>query len=569
MGAGLTLAVAQLNPTVGDLEGNRARIAAAVEKAARCHADLLVTPELSLVGYPPEDLVLKQAFVDAARHALDELIAWSQAHEQLPAFVVGLPWREGERLYNAVILVAGGRILGRIFKRMLPNYGVFDEKRHFTPAASAEPVQVAGIPIGLMICEDMWFPEVPSELTAKGAAVLVAVNASPYEIEKRAHRLEVAGARVRETGLPLVFVNQIGGQDELLFDGASFALDAEGRTVARLAACEEDFAVLEVMAGSAGSAALTRRLGGQAHWAEQEAGIYEALLLGVRDYARKNGFRDVVLGLSGGIDSALVATLATDALGAEHVWTVMLPSPYTSKESLEDAAALARNLGVRHDVIPITPAMDALETMLRPAFDALAPDETEENVQARLRGLTVMALSNKFGHLVLATGNKSELSVGYATLYGDMVGGFSPLKDVYKTLVYRLARWRNAHRPGHAHGPAGAVIPERILTKPPSAELKPGQTDQDSLPPYPVLDDILHGLIEEELGFARIVARGHPPALVARVESMLYAAEYKRRQGAPGIKITRKSFTRDRRYPITNAFRTARLRMVAEDRRKG
>ncbi len=568
MGAGLTLAVAQLNPTVGDLEGNRARIVGAVEKAARYGADLLVTPELSLVGYPPEDLVLKRAFVDAARHALDELVAWSRAHERAPAFVVGLPWREGDRLYNAAILVARGRIEGRVFKRMLPNYGVFDEKRHFTPAASAQPIRIGGVPIGLMICEDMWFPDVPNELAAKGAAVLVAVNASPYEIEKRAHRLEVAGARVRETGLPLVFVNQIGGQDELLFDGASFALDAHGRAVARLAACEEDFAVLDIAAdGSPASCA--RRLGGKAHWAEREAGIYEALLLGVRDYARKNGFRDVVLGLSGGIDSALVATLATDALGAEHVWTVMLPSPYTSKESLEDAAALARNLGVRHDVMPITPAMEALETMLRPAFDALAADETEENIQARLRGLTVMALSNKFGHLVLATGNKSELSVGYATLYGDMVGGFSPLKDVYKTLVYRLARWRNAHRPDRAHGPAGAVIPERILTKPPSAELKPGQTDQDSLPPYPALDDILHGLIEEELGFARIVARGHPPELVARIESMLYAAEYKRRQGAPGIKITRKSFTRDRRYPITNAFRTARLRMVEEERRDG
>ncbi len=568
MGAGLTLAVAQLNPTVGDLDGNRARILRAVERAASAGADLVVTPELSLVGYPPEDLVLKRAFVDAARHALEELLAWSRTHEKAPAFVVGLPWREDGHLYNAAVLVAGGRIGGRAFKRMLPNYGVFDEKRHFTPAASAEPVRVGGVPIGLMICEDMWFADVPSELARKGAAFLVAVNASPYEIEKRTHRLEVAGARVRETGLALVFVNQIGGQDELLFDGASFALDAQGRAVARLAACEEDFAVVDVVMRD-GAASLARRLGGRARWAEEEAGVYEALLLGVRDYARKNGFRDVVLGLSGGIDSALVATLAADALGPEHVWTVMLPSPYTSRESLEDAAALARNLGVRHDVIPITPAMDALATMLRPAFDGLAPDETEENIQARLRGLTVMALSNKFGHLVLATGNKSELSVGYATLYGDMVGGFSPLKDVYKTLVYRLARWRNAHRPAHAHGPAGAVIPERILTKAPSAELKPGQTDQDSLPPYPVLDDILHGLIEEELGFARIVARGHPPELVARVESMLYAAEYKRRQGAPGIKITRKSFTRDRRYPITNAFRTARLRMVAEDGRSG
>ncbi len=567
MGQGLTLAIAQLNPTVGDLEGNRDRIVAALERAAGCGADLLVTPELSLVGYPPEDLVLKRAFVDAARGVLEELVAWSQARDDLPAFVVGLPWREGDHLYNAAVLVAGGRIAGRTFKRMLPNYGVFDEKRHFTPAATAEPVRLGDVPIGLMICEDMWFEDVPSELAAKGAAFLVAVNASPYEIEKRAHRLDVAGARVQETGLPLVFVNQVGGQDELLFDGASFALDADGMVRARLEACEEDFAVLDITL-AANTTSLTPRLGGEARWPEGEAGIYDALLLGVRDYARKNGFRDVVLGLSGGIDSALVATLATDALGPEHVWTVMLPSPYTSRESLEDAAALARNLGVRHDVIPITPAMDALETMLRPVFDALAADETEENIQARLRGLTIMALSNKFGHLVLATGNKSELSVGYATLYGDMVGGFSPLKDVYKTLVYRLARWRNTHRPRRGHGPAGEVIPARILTKAPSAELKPGQTDQDSLPPYPVLDDILHGLIEEELGFDRIVARGHPPELVAKVESMLYAAEYKRRQGAPGIKITRKSFTRDRRYPITNAFRTARMRMV-EARRQG
>ncbi|GIX17398.1 MAG: NAD+ synthase [Rhodothalassiaceae bacterium] len=559
MGGTVSIAIAQIDQTVGDLEGNRARIIAAAERAAALGADLVITPELSLVGYPPEDLVLKNAFIEGARAMLDSLLAWSG--ERAPALVVGLPWAEEGRLYNAAVVVERGRIAARVFKRMLPNYGVFDEKRHFTPAATAEPVVFRDLPLGLMICEDMWFPDVPGELKAKGAAILIAVNASPFETEKHAHRLDVARARVAETGLALVFANQIGGQDELLFDGASFVLDATGQAAARLAAFAEDLAMIEVDGGRA-PARIRIRHGGDAHWEEGEAAIYLALVLGIRDYARKNGFRQAVLGLSGGIDSALVAALAADALGPDQVWGVMLPSPYTSRESLEDAAAVARNLGIRHDVIPITPAMEAVEEMLRPVFHGLAPDETEENIQARLRGLVVMALSNKFGHLVLSTGNKSELSVGYATLYGDMAGGFSPLKDVYKTLVYRLARWRNAHHPTGALGPKGVVIPERILTRAPSAELRPGQTDQDKLPPYPVLDDILHGLIEEELGFADIVARGHPPELVARVEAMLYAAEYKRRQGAPGIKITRKSFTRDRRYPVTNAFRTARLRMV-------
>ncbi len=561
MADSFTMAIAQLDPTVGDLSGNAARIFAAWEEAARAHVDLLVTPELSLCGYPPEDLILKRAFRRACRTELERLARRIAAAGEGPALAVGLPWEEGDgRVFNAVAVLDGGGIVGLVRKRELPNYGVFDEKRVFVAAeGAATPVAVRGARVGLMVCEDVWFARVPAQLRDNGAEFLVAVNASPFEVEKHAERERVVGERVRETGLALAFVNQVGGQDEILFDGASFVMNPDGTVPVRLPAFREHFA-LAVWEQAKDGAGAGRRcaVGDRIAWDENEPAVYQALMLGLRDYVTKNRFPGVILGLSGGIDSALTATIAADALGPENVWTVMLPSPWTSEASLEDAAEVARRLGVRHDVVPIGAAMETVGAALRPLFDELPPNEAEENVQARLRGLLLMALSNKFGDMVLACGNKSELSVGYATLYGDMSGGFTPLKDVYKTLVYRLARWRNGHRPPGALGPAGAPIPERVLEKPPSAELKPGQTDQDTLPPYETLDDILHGLIEEALGFDEIVARGHAPEVVARVERMLYAAEYKRRQAPPGIKITRKSFTRDRRYPITNAFRSAR-----------
>lgn len=554
----LAIAIAQLNPTVGDFDGNAERILAAWTEAARLGADLVVAPELSLCGYPPEDLVLKRAFRRACGQALERIAARLEAAGEGPALAVGLPL-EGEAgaIHNVSVVLDRGEIVGRATKRELPNYGVFDEKRVFTPGGAAVPIPVRGVSLGLMICEDMWFPHVAAELAAAGADLLVAVNGSPFEIDKHAERIEVVRRRTAETGLALAFVNQVGGQDEILFDGASFIGNPDGRVARRLPAFAEHVAISRWHRAGAGAALLCEAAADPA-WEEGAPAIYRALMLGLRDYVEKNGFPGVLLGLSGGIDSALTATLAVDALGAERVWTVMMPSPYTSRESLEDATGLAQRLGVRHETVSIAGGMRAVDAALRPLFDDLPPDETEENIQARLRGLYLMSLSNKFGRMVLSCGNKSEISVGYATLYGDMVGGFTPLKDVYKTLVYKLARWRNEEHPPGALGPADAPIPGRFLTKAPSAELRPGQTDQDTLPPYEVLDDILHGLVEEALGFDDIVARGHDAATVARVERMLYASEYKRRQAAPGIKITRKSFTRDRRYPITNAFLSAR-----------
>ncbi len=554
----LAIAIAQLNPTVGDLDGNAEKILAAWEEGARLGADLVVTPELSLCGYPPEDLVLKRAFRRACADALERIRERLASAGAGPALAVGLPSEgTGGAIHNVSVVLDRGEIIGRATKRELPNYGVFDEKRVFTPGGAVRPIPVRGVPVGLMICEDMWFPHVAADLRAAGAALLIAVNGSPYEIDKHAERVAVVRRRVAETGLALAFVNQVGGQDELVFDGASFVANPGGEVALRLPAFSEHVA-LGRWERAQESGPFTCRGAEGAVWEAGEPAIYRALMLGLGDYVEKNRFAGVLLGLSGGIDSALTATLAVDALGAERVWTVMMPSPYTSDASREDAAELARRLSVRHEVVPITDGMQAVADALGPFFDDLPPDETEENIQARLRGLYLMALSNKFGRMVLSCGNKSEISVGYATLYGDMVGGFTPLKDVYKTLVYRLARWRNGARPPGARGPDAPPIPARFLTKPPSAELRPDQTDQDSLPPYEVLDDILHGFVEEALGFDDIVARGHDPATVARVERMLYASEYKRRQAAPGIKITRKSFTRDRRYPITNAFLSAR-----------
>lgn len=542
----LKIAAAQLDLTVGDVAGNLERLRRARAEAAALGADLVLAPELAIAGYPPEDLVLKPAFVDACMAAVRTLAA-----EPGPALIAGCPWRQNDKVYNAALLLDGGAIAATRFKHELPNYGVFDEKRVFAPGPAPGPVVFRGVRLGLMICEDMWIPDVTETLAETGAEILLVPNGSPFESDKRDVRVQLAAQRVIESGLPLLYVNQVAGQDELVFDGGSFALDAERRLCFQAPDWEELVALT------------TWRRAGDGWTVEGEltppteglAGIWQAMMLGLRDYVRKNRFPGIVLGLSGGIDSALSAAVAVDALGPDAVHCVMLPSPYTSRESLEDAAETARLLGVSLRTISIEPAMRAFKEMLDESFTGRNEDITEENIQSRARGVTLMALSNKFGWMVLSTGNKSEMSVGYSTLYGDMCGGYSVLKDVYKTTVFDLARWRNGALPKNARGPAGRVIPERVIAKPPTAELKPNQTDQDTLPPYPVLDDILECLVELELPVEKIVARGHDEATVRKVWRMLDTAEYKRRQAPPGVKITRRAFGRDRRYPITNGFR--------------
>ncbi len=547
----LTIALAQLNPTVGDIEGNIGMVRKARAQAAAGGADLVVYSELIVTGYPPEDLVLKPMFQEATRRALEDLA--KDTADGGPAMLLGVPWREGSKLHNAALLLEGGAIAATRSKYDLPNYGVFDEKRVFAPGPLPGPIPFRGARLGVMVCEDMWAGEVTECLDECGAEILIVINSSPFELDKVDERLSLAVARVTEANLPLIYVNQVGGQDELVFDGASFVLGADRSLSAQAPSWSEDL----LLTGW--------RKDGRERWIcdvtkriappEGFEAIYSALVLGLHDYVDKNYFPGVLIGLSGGVDSALSAAIAADALGPERVRSVMMPSRYTSRQSLDDAAETARLLGVRLDTVPIEPAVDAFGGMLKELFLQHAPDTTEENIQARIRGLILMAVSNKFGHMVLSTGNKSEMSIGYATLYGDMCGGFSVLKDVYKTMVYALCRWRNQNRPANAKGPAGRVIPESVLDKAPSAELKADQTDQDTLPPYEVLDDILHGLIEEELALEEIVKRGHPRETVARVWRMLDVAEYKRRQAPPGIKITRRSFGRDRRYPITNAFK--------------
>ena len=547
----LSIALAQLNPTVGDVQGNTAQVRTAWARGAASGADLVVFSELVLVGYPPEDLVLRPALVDAAAQALRQLAADSRVDGSAPGLVVGLPWADDGRLHNAVALVVDGRIDLR-YKHELPNYGVFDEKRVFTPGPLPAPVDFRGTRIGLPICEDIWFPETVAHLARAGAELLLVPNGSPFEVDKFPQRMELARARVSEAGLPLVYVNQVGGQDELVFDGGSFVVNRNGRLAHMSPFWGESIAVTRWARNAEGWCC-----DGDASWSAEPrlSSIYSAMMLGLRDYARKNGFGGVVLGLSGGIDSALTAVVAVDALGAARVRGVRLPSQFSSDHSLADAAASAHAIGIRLETLPIQPAVDAVERSVQPLFGDRPRDVTEENLQARVRGVLLMALSNKFGELLVTTGNKSEMSVGYATLYGDMCGGYSVLKDIYKTEVYALARWRNRHRPTGALGPAGEVIPESSITKAPSAELRPNQTDQDSLPPYDELDGILRGLVEEERSVHELVERGFARDTVARVQRLLFAAEYKRRQAPPGVKITRRSFGRDRRYPLTNRFR--------------
>ena len=546
----IKIALAQINPKLGDVAGNVARISRARAEAAVGGADLVLAPELVVSGYPPEDLVLKPAFQDACRQGVETLA--KETADGGPAIIVGSPWVEEGKLYNGAFLLGNGRILAKRFKYDLPNYGVFDEKRVFVPGPLPEPIDFNGMRLGLMICEDLWFPATAGYLKQRGADLLLVPNGSPYDHAKPEQRLDIAGSRQDETDLPIIYVNQVGGQDELVFDGDSFVLDCGRQMRARLPSFEEKVVVTEWQRGNDGWLCLPADI---APTLDPMESIYRAMVLGLRDYVEKNRFPGILLGLSGGIDSALSVAVGVDALGADRVRAVMMPSPYTSQDSLDDAAACARLLGIRYDIVSIEPAMRAFDTMLRDIFAGTQKDTTEENIQSRARGMTLMAMSNKLGHMLLTTGNKSEMSVGYATLYGDMCGGYSVLKDIYKVTVFALSRWRNQHRPHGALGPLGPVMPERVITKPPSAELKPDQTDQDTLPPYDVLDGILTCLVEQEMAVDQIVAKGYDRATVLRVWRMLDLAEYKRRQAPPGVKISRRAFGRDRRYPITNGFR--------------
>ncbi len=546
----LRIALAQLNPTLGDVAGNLASARAVQAEAAAQGADLVMLPELFLAGYPPEDLVLKPAFQDACRAACEALAR--DTGEGRPGILVGLPWVEDGRLHNAYALLDSGRIAAVRFKVDLPNYGVFDEKRVFVPGPMPGPVDFRGVRLGLPVCEDIWGGDVVECLAETGAEILLVPNGSPYWRGKTDERFSIAAARVVESGLPLAYLNQVCGQDELVFDGASFVLNGDRGLAVQLPA----FAATVVTTQWHREGDTWRCAAGEiASVPEGDEADYAACMLGLRDYVEKNRFPGVVLGLSGGIDSAICAALAVDALGPDRVHCIMLPYRYTSRDSLADARACAEALGARYDIVPIAGPVEGFEAALAPLFEGTGRDITEENLQSRARGTILMSVSNKFGPMVVTTGNKSEMSVGYATLYGDMNGGFNPIKDLYKTEVYRLSALRNRWKPDGALGPDGIVIPERILTKAPTAELRENQTDQDSLPPYDVLDDILECLVEHEMRLSEVVARGHDLATARKVERLLYLAEYKRRQSAPGVKVTRKYFGRDRRYPIVNRFR--------------
>ena len=543
----LRIALAQMKQRVGDLAGNADAILAVRAEAAAQGADLVLTPELQLTGYPVEDLVLKPEFVRRTIEASERLV--DATADGGPALLFGTLHQSEGAIYNAMVLAEGGRIVGRTLKHELPNYGTFDEKRIFASGPLPRPIIWRGVKLGVPICEDIWLQRVCAALRDAGADLLLVPNGSPFELDKDDRRLAIVRTRVTETGLPLAFLNRVGGQDEIVFDGASFIVNDDGQLVVQMIDWEEQLLLTDWAAGANGWRCETRALAVLDPYPQD---IYHAMMVGLRDYVRDNGFPGVILGMSGGIDSALSAAIAVDALGPDKVWCVMMPSEYTSAHSLDDAEAAARLLGVRHDVIPIAPGIAALGQML-PGIAGIAA----ENIQSRLRMVTLMGLSNRDGHMLLTTGNKSEMSVGYATLYGDMAGGYSVLKDAYKTTVFALSRWRNAHKPPDALGPDGAAMPQRIIDKPPSAELRHDQKDEDSLPPYALLDRILHALVEQEQSVAEAArTTGADEALVADIEAKLLRAEYKRRQAPPGVKIGTRNFGRDRRYPITNAFHT-------------
>ena len=551
MTASLKIAFAQLNPIVGDVPGNLAKARKARADAAAQGADIILFSELFLVGYPPEDLVLKPALQADARAATEALAKETTSG---PAVLIGTPWLDNDKLYNAFAYLDGGAVKALRYKVDLPNYGVFDEKRVFTPGPLPGPIDIRGVRIGVPICEDIWKSDVVECIAETGGEFLLVPNGSPFEAAKEEVRLNIAVSRVVESGLALAYLNQIGGQDELVFDGASFVINPDRSLAMQMPAWEE---ALTLTNWRRDGARWICDPGPKVDIATGLEAVYRAMMLGLGDYVRKNRFPGVVLGLSGGIDSALTAAVAADALGPENVRCVMMPSRYTSKDSLDDAAECAKLLGTNLDNVPIEEAVKAFGAMTGPLFAGRTPDTTEENIQSRIRGVTLMAISNKFGPMVVTTGNKSEMSVGYATLYGDMCGGYNVLKDIYKMQVFALSKWRNQHKPKGAKGPEGRVMPERVITKPPTAELRANQKDEDSLPPYPKLDDILECLVENEMPVEDIMKRGHDLATIKRVEHLLSIAEYKRRQAPPGVKITRKNFGRDRRYPITNAFRDA------------
>jgi NAD+ synthase len=537
-----------MSQRVGDLAGNSAAILAVRAEAAAQGADLVLTPEMQLTGYPVEDLVLKPEFVRRTIEATSALV--DATADGGPALVFGTLHEEDGAVYNAMVLAEGGAMVGRTLKRELPNYGTFDEKRIFAAGPLPSPIAWRGVKVGVPICEDIWLEPVCAALVKAGAEMLLVPNGSPFELDKDNLRLRLVRDRVIATGLPLAYVNRVGGQDEITFDGSSFVVNDDGEIVVQMADWDEALLVTDWAKGANGWRCETNSVATLDPYPQD---IYHAMMVGLRDYVRDNRFPGVILGMSGGIDSALSAAVAVDALGADKVWCVMMPSKFTSADSLDDAQAAADLLGVRHDVIPIVPGVAALAEML-PGIEGLAA----ENIQARLRMVTLMALSNRDGHMLLTTGNKSEMSVGYATLYGDMAGGYSVLKDAYKSTVFALSRWRNGHRPDDALGPDGPVMPQRVIDKPPSAELRPDQKDEDSLPPYALLDRILHALIEQEQSVAEAArTTGADEVLVADIERKLLRAEYKRRQAPPGVKIGTRNFGRDRRYPITNAFHTA------------
>ena len=551
----LSICVAQLNFVVGDMGGNAQKIIDAARAAHAQGARLLLTPELAICGYIAEDLLLRPAFMAACDDAV-QAIARATADLQDLVIVVGHPVGHDERgpsvtiseRHNAASVICNGRIVATYAKQRLPNYQVFDERRYFVPGQGACVFDAGGVRVGLLICEDAWFDEPARQAKAAGAELLAVINASPFHGGKGAERETVMQARARDVGLPLVWAHWVGGQDEVVFDGQSFAVGADGQVAGRAPAFEEKMwfaqvqqarAAIEIKADIAPPPTPEREL-------------WDALVLGLRDYVGKNGFRSVALGLSGGIDSALVLALAVDALGADRVHTLMMPSPYTAGISVQDAHEMARRLGVRHDDLSIVPAFEAIKATLAPLFAGRAEDTTEENIQARIRGVLLMALSNKLGHLILTTGNKSEYAVGYCTLYGDMCGGFAPIKDVVKTRVFALARWRNAHDP---YGTGVSPIPERIITRPPSAELRADQTDQDSLPPYEVLDAIIARYVENDASIAQLLAEGFAPADVDQVTRLIRQSEYKRQQAPVGTRVTPRGFGKDWRYPMTNKFR--------------
>jgi NAD+ synthase (glutamine-hydrolysing) len=530
----MRVAIAQLNQRVGDPAANGRAILDAVAEARRAGASLVVTPELSLPGYPPEDLVLRPAFVEACARELAALAAQIGPE----TVVVGFVERREGACYNAAAVVREGQVRAVYRKHELPNYTVFDEERYFAPGSEPCVFTVDGVRVGLIICEDVWRPEPAAQSRAAGAQVLVVPNGSPYHTRQQVLRSEQATARARECGIAVIYVNRVGGQDELVFDGGSFVVDAQGRLAQQVPAWHETLALVDF------KGAAPRPIRGTLD-AALEPHVYQALVMGVRDYVDKNGFAGVLVGLSGGVDSALTLAIAVDALGADRVRALMLPSPYNAPMSLADARTMAGIVGVRYDEIAIGPLFDGFLGALASEFAGRAADATEENLQARIRGTILMALSNKTGAIVLTTGNKSEMAVGYATLYGDMAGGFAVLKDISKTMVYRLCAYRNR---------LGRVIPERVITRAPSAELRPGQTDQDSLPPYDVLDGILESYVEHDRSPADIIAMGYPADAVEKVARLVKTSEYKRRQSAVGIRITPRGFGKDWRYPITNAW---------------